>query len=118
MSNTKPRVEPQITTGALPEGFTPPAQPTRGGGNASKYPFDDLEVGGAFGVKNKTRRQMLGPVRSANLRFTSEAKDAEGNVVNKTQDREFYAVDVDDSTAKALKGTPLEGSTVLVVRKV
>ena len=110
-----PRVEPKVATGLI-EGFTPPARPSRGGGNASKYPFADLEVGGYFSVANKTKRQMASPVNNANKKYRSEAKDATGQVVNTIQDREFYAVEVDADTAKKLKGTEHEGAKVLIVR--
>lgn len=110
--------EPKVVTGSLPTNFTLPPKPKAGGGASAKYPFDSLEPGGAFGVQNKTRRQLASAVNNANKKYRNEAKDVDGKVVSKTQGREFYAVDVDDATAKALKGSPLEGSTVLVVRKV
>ena len=113
---TKPkqtRTAPDIATGEAPKGFTPPAKPAaRGGGSKPLYPFDELaNVGDFFGVKN-----MTGPIRSAQKRHTDEVKDAAGEVVSTTVNREFYAVEVDDATAKKLKGTDFEGSSVLVVR--
>lgn len=118
---TKPkqtRTAPDIATGEAPKGFTPPAKPAaRGGGSKPLYPFDELaNVGDFFGVKNKSVRQMTGPIRSAQKRHTDEVKDAAGEVVSTTVNREFYAVEVDDATAKKLKGTDFEGSSVLVVR--
>lgn len=111
---TAARVEPDVVTGKLPEGFTPPA-PSRGGGNASKYPFANLDVGGAFGVKNKTRRQMASPVNNAKKKYRNELTDPNGKVT-KVQSRDFYSVDVDAEMAKSLKGTEFEGSSVLVIR--
>lgn len=103
----------KIITGKV-EGFTPPPKPT--GGNATKYPFDDLETGEYFSVVGKTKRQMASPVGNANRKYRAEGKDAAGNVIAVDQEREFYAVDVDAKTAKELKGTAHEGATVLVVR--
>ena len=105
--------ETKIATGTI-EGFTPPAapvSPTRG-----KYPFDDLAVGEFFSVSGKTRRQMLAPVKRANDKYLTEAKDADGKVVSSNQEREFYAVEVDAPTANKLKGTDHEGATILIVR--
>ena len=113
-ANAAPRVEPKIVTGALPTGFTPPA-PSRGGGNTSKYPFDSLEVGGAFGVKNKTRRQMMSPLNNAKKKYRTELTGADGKVV-KNQERDFYSVDVTPEIAETLKGSDFEGSSVLIVR--
>lgn len=113
---TKPKsaAAPQIVTGALPAGFTLP-EPKRGG--AATYPVDSLEVGGAFGVKNKTKRDMATIVMRANKKYRTEGVDP---TTRKTKvistEREFYAVDVDADTAASLVGTPFEGSTVLVVR--
>lgn len=114
-ASTSKRVEPVIAKGAMPEGFTPPAK-SSGGGGAAKYPFADLNTGEFFGVKNKTKRQMASAVLNANDRYSVVAKDAKGKKVRTNVEREFYAVDVDQPTAEKLKGTPFEGSTVLVVR--
>ena len=105
---------PEIATGSLPEGFTPP-EPARSG--KTVYPIDDLAVGGAFGVKNKTKRDLAGVVARANAKYRQTAKDADGKTKVLSTDREFYAVDVDAATAKSLKGSDLEGSTALVVRR-
>ena len=55
-------------------------------------------------------------VNNANKKYRNVAKDAAGNPQATTQEREFYAVDVDADTAKRLKGTPHEGATAMVVR--
>jgi hypothetical protein len=116
-SPTTKRVEPQVAVGAVIDGFTPP-EPQRSGGATPKYPFDDLMVGGYFGVKNKTKRDMAGPVTRANIKYSTRAKDpSTGKTKVLSTDREFYAVDVDAATTKTLKGTAFEGSTVLVVRR-
>lgn len=109
------RIEPQVLTGKLPDNFTPP-EPTRGGG-ATKYPINDLVVGGAIGVKNKTKRELVGVVNRANVKYSTRAKDASGKTKVVAVDREFYAVDVDADTAKSLVGTDFEGSTVLIIRR-
>lgn len=114
-TKSKPRVEPKVAVGTI-DGFTPPAKPLRSNGNASKYPFDSLEVGAYFSVANKDARQMAGPVSNANKKYRNEAKDASGKVVSTTQEREFYVVPVDAETAKKLKNTPHDGATVLIVR--
>ncbi len=109
-------VEPEVVTGTMPEGFTPP-EPKRSGG-ATKYPIDDLATGAFFGVKNKTKRDMAGIVNRANTKYSTRAKDpSTGKNKVLSTEREFYAVDVDQATAKSLKGTDFEGSTVLVVRR-
>lgn len=106
------KVEPIIATGDLDITLPPPPVV----GAKSKYPFDDLDVNRFFSVKNKDRRSLLTSVKAANKRWLSETKDASGAVVGSVQEREFYAVDVDAETAKALKGSPHEGATVLVIR--
>lgn len=109
-------VEPEVVTGTMPEGFTPP-EPKRSGG-ATKYPIDDLATGAFFGVKNKTKRDMTGIVNRANTKYSTRAKDpSTGKNKVLSTEREFYAVDVDQATAKSLKGSDFEGSTVLVVRR-
>lgn len=107
---TKP--EPIVAVGALD--IPLPAKPSRAIGKV-KYPFDSLEPNTCFSVLNKNRREMTGPIASANKRYKSELKNAEGQVTV-VQTREFYAVDVDAELAKSLVGTPHEGATVLVIR--
>lgn len=55
-------------------------------GGRSLYPFDDLEVGQSFGVRNKTQKQLASTVSGATKRHRVEVKDAAGNVVFKTTD--------------------------------
>ena len=105
--------EPVIATGDID--IPLPTKPTRSGGGKAKYPFDALEAGKFFSVKNKTRREMAAPVANANKRYRNELKDAEGKVTV-VQTREFYAADVNPETAGRLVGTPHEGATTLVIR--
>ena len=129
-----PKVEPVFAAG-----LAKIAMPVRASrrGSESKYPFATLEVGEAFGLKNKTAKNMTSVVSNANRKFqvnktddagnvvykTNEIKDAQGNVTHiptsepvKVAGKHFFAYDVDAATAKTLKGTPLEGSTVLIFR--
>lgn len=55
-------------------------------GGRSLYPFDDLEVGQSFGVRNKTQKQLASTVSGATKRHRVEVKDANGNTVFKTTD--------------------------------
>ncbi len=89
---------------------------SRGGGQAPKYPFDTLDVGALFGVKNKTKRQMANSVSQANKKYRTEILGAEGTAPIKNQTRHFIVTDVTDAIAAQIKGTELEGSTVLVKR--
>ena len=89
---------------------------TRGGGQPAQYPFDSLEVGQVFGVKNKTKRQITNSVSLANKKYRQEILGGEGQPTQKIQTRHFIATDVTDDIAAQIKGTVLEGSTVLVKR--
>ena len=109
----KPRTEAQVT--AIHSGITMP-ETSRRGGAQSPYNFDALEVGQAFGVKNKDKRGMSSAISNANRKYTTEATNPETNVTQKIVSRHFAAFDVDAAKAKELKGTPLEGSKVLVFR--
>ena len=55
-------------------------------GSKSLYPFNDLPVGGSFGVTNKTAAGMASIVSNQNRKHVAEVKDAEGNAVFKTQE--------------------------------
>ena len=130
-----PRVEP-VLTGAFKIDM-PERQSKRG--SESKYPFDTLtEIGQAFGVKNKTASQLSSIVSNANRKALVEVKDAAGNTLYETKEltgadgtktvvpdtskpkteatKHFFAHDVDAAMKAKIKGTPLEGSTVLVFR--
>lgn len=65
----------------MPEGL---GRSRRGG--RSQYPFDSLEVGQSFGVKNKSLAQMNSTISTANKRHRTERLDDDGNIIYKTQD--------------------------------
>jgi hypothetical protein len=111
---TTAKVEPIVATGDLD--ITLPPKPTRAGNGKGKYPFDTLEVGKFFSVKNKTRRDLYTAVNNANKRYRKELPATPGNPPQVIVEREFYAVDVDAATAEALKGSAHEGATVLIIR--
>lgn len=104
---TKPRVAPEITAAvggiAMPE--------AKRAGSATIYPFGGLEVGHAFGVKNKDKRGMSSVLSNQNRKH--KGKDEAGNAVST---KHYTAVDVDADLRAKIKGTALEGSTVLVFR--
>lgn len=62
--------------------------PTRANNRGSKslYPFDEMPVGGSFGVTNKSAANMASIISNQNRKHTAEVKDAEGNAVFKTQE--------------------------------
>lgn len=109
---TKERVAPEVTSIATID----MPKPVRGGGTASAYAFDKLEVGQAFGVKNKGKREIASAVTNANRKYRNEMKNEAGEVLSTVQERHFFSHEVDTEYAKTLVGTPLEGSTVLVFR--
>lgn len=125
-----PRVAPVLTgistAVPMPEGLG-----KRGRGGNTLYPFDSLEPGQSFGIKNKTAKNMASVVSGANKRFMVEKKDPNGNTVFKTNEvklpdgtvnhvptlekemiagRTFIAGDVDPKTDP-------EGASVRVWRK-
>lgn len=108
-------------------------------GSKSPYPFDTIEAGECFGVKNKTAKQLSSIVSNQNRKESNHrpVKDAAGNIVYKTteikdgagnvtlvptkepeteQIKAFVAYDVDADLAAKIKGTALEGCSVLVFR--
>ena len=88
----------------------------RRNGAESMYPFNTLEVGQAFGVKGKDKRGMGSPVSNANRKNKTEMTDPSTGAKSTVQSKHFVAVDVNADLTKQIKGTPLEGSTVLVFR--
>lgn len=130
------RVPPVITGAgvAIPQ----PVRNTKRG-SESQYPFDTLtEVGMAFGVKGKEAKNLTSIVSAANRKNQINKTNPDGTVIYKSQEvtnpdgskttvptsqpektagKHFYAWDVTPEYAKQnLKGTPLEGSSVLVFR--
>lgn len=73
------RVEPEITT--ISTAIPVPLKTRRGA--KSMYPFDDLQPGASFGVKNKTAASMSSIVSSNNRRNLEPKKDENGNVIYK-----------------------------------
>lgn len=78
-----PTVAPELTavSAAVPMP-TPPARGNRGRG--SNYPFDELEPGQSFGVKNKTLKQMSSIISNQNKKARVNKTDDNGNVIYKT----------------------------------
>lgn len=129
---------PAVTAAAK---FELPA-PKNARGGSSLYKFDELtEVGMTFGVKGKTFKQVSGAVSGANRKGKQPVNDADGNPTYETKPmssgpngettqvpdtskpitkvvKKFRAVEVTPELAKQIKGTPLEGSDVLVGRTV
>jgi hypothetical protein len=133
----KPRVEPLLTEAFA--GVEMPVKPNKRG-SASIFPFETLTaVGMAFGIKNRNAKSLSSIISNANRKAmvnktddagnvvykTTEMKDANGTVVGRSPTTEpekvdgvkYEAFDVDADLKKKIKGTPLEGSTVLVFRK-
>lgn len=131
---TAKRVEPALT--AVATGIDLPVRTTKRG-STSLYPFADLEIGACFGVKNKTAKQLASIVSNANKKAMVQETDANGPVFNTKEitgadgtksvvadraspkmvaTRHYFAFDVDKDYKAKIKGTALEGSTVLVFR--
>jgi len=135
----KPRIEPQLT--AVVSGIAMPKRESKRG-STSIFPFDTLtNVGDAFGVKNRDAKSLSSIISNANRKGmvnktddagnviykTIEMKNAEGVVVGRSPTTEpekvagkrFAAFDVakNGDLFKAIKGTELDGSTVLVFRE-
>lgn len=78
------RVEPQIT--GINTSLKMPEPPKAGRrGSKTLFPFDDLEVGTSFGVKNKTLEQMQSIISNQNKKSRVEKRDEAGNIVYKTK---------------------------------
>lgn len=133
---SKPRVAPVITGTHKIE---IPQRSTKRG-SVSLYPFDTLtEPGMAFGLKDRTAKNLSSIISNANRKGLVNKTDDAGNVVYKTKEitdaggnksvvpttdpekvagQKFSAFDVTPEYAKTIKGTPLEGSSVIVVREI
>lgn len=129
-----PRVEPVIV--GLNLDIPMPIRAKRG--SEPKYPFDGLEVGKCFGVKNKTAKDMGSVISAANRRYNKpvlneqgqptyamkNAQSPEGVEMSvpdltkpiKNAERHFFAVDATPEQIKSWKGTENEGIKVLVYR--
>lgn len=77
------RVVPELTAIrtdiAIPEVVTRAAKR----GAKSVYPFDELPIGGSFGIKNKTLKQVNSVVSSVNRKHLTPKLDASGNIVTR-----------------------------------
>lgn len=110
-------------------------------GSTSQFPFASLvSVGMAFGVKDRDAKSLSQIISNQNRKNMTDKRDDAGNVIYKTAEttapdgtkmaiatqeaervpsKRFYAVDVTAEYAEAnLKGTALEGSSVLVFREI
>ena len=126
----KPKTAPTVTD-IVSIDFPMPA---RTGGAATYYNFDGLDVGQSFGVKDRDKKGMQSAIGNANRKYQENETDANGNPVyemtkmpdgtqipntskpKRKATRHFVAIDVTPEIAKAIKGTPLEGSKVIVKR--
>lgn len=124
------RVEPELTpiTSDIPMP-TPP----RGGrrGSVSLFPFDALQVGQSFGVKNKTLQQMQGVISNQNKKGRTPKLDENGNKVMKmttAKNAEGQEIQVPTNEPETVEGkrffgiecdpkTDPEGATVRVFRQ-
>lgn len=129
---------PIIVTGVA---SLPQPERTNRRGNGSAFPFASLvAVGQCFGVKNRTAKSLSQIISTQNRKNTTDKRDENGNVVYKTKKvksaegvetvmpsnepekvptKHFYAFDVTKEYAEQhLKGTDLEGSSVLVFRDI
>lgn len=79
-----PVIAPEIT--AVSSAVPMPPRPTAGRAQKSIYPFDLLEVGGSFGVKNKTAEQLGSVVSNQNKRARVPQRDTLGNIVYEMTD--------------------------------
>lgn len=133
-----PRVEPVIAGAGGVKIEMPERRSNRG--SVSLYPFDSLAVGTAFGVKNKKAADMSSIISNQNRKHLVPKKDEAGNAMFETKtlagsdgsvtnvpdttkpitepSKRFYAVDVNPDLKAKIKGTELEGSSVLVFREI
>lgn len=100
------RVEPELTP--INSSLTMPTPP-RGGrrGSVSLFPFDALQVGQSFGVKNKTLSQMQGVISNQNKKGRTPKLDENGNKVMKmitAQDGAGNEVQVPGSEVETVEG--------------
>lgn len=86
-----PRVTPELTE--INSTLQMPEPPRNSAGAKTPYPFDKLEVGTSFGVKNKTLAQLASIISNQNRKHRIEKRDDAGGIVYKT------------TTAKGADGT-------------
>lgn len=133
-AKSKERVAPVLTE--IVTGIELPARKSPRGAK-SDYDFDALPVGGAIGIKNKDKKAISSIVSKANRASMQPKKDEAGNVVFKMQDlkaadgsvtkvptsepemvatKNFFAYEPDAAYREKIKGTALEGATVIIFR--
>lgn len=123
----KPKTEPKIKTTVTATGTIDiPTKKTNRGG-ASIYPFDSLTtIGMSFGVTGRDIRSVRSAVSAQNRKFKTPMKSADGNLVMKpdgsgpktTYTTHFETIEVDADIAAAVKGSHLEGASVIVRRDI
>lgn len=136
---TNPRNTAPVTISGIAALPQPERKSKRG--STSQFPFASLTaIGMAFGVKDRDAKSLSQIISNQNRRHLVDKTDQNGNTVykttetigadgtktvvptqeaEKTHSRKFYAFDVTKEYAEAhLKGTDLEGSSVLVFREV
>lgn len=117
----------------------PDIKPTTRVGAASVYPFDKMEVGAIFGVKDRNKKGVSPAVSNANRKYKQNVTDDAGNTVYETKPligadgtvtnipdiskpkkiatRHFTVIEVTPDVAKAIAGIePLKGAKVLIKR--
>lgn len=77
-----PRVTPELTE--ISSDLTMPEPPRNSAGAKTPYPFDKLQPGESFGVKNKTLSQMASIISNQNRKARVEKRDEAGGIVYKT----------------------------------
>lgn len=100
-----------------------PVKNKRGG--KSVYNFDSLtEAGMSFGVSGRDAKSVRSAVSAHNRKFKTMLKNEDGQVVmngdkpKTTYTKHFEVIEVGADVAAAIKGSPLEGATVLVRRDI
>lgn len=138
-TNTKPakpqppRVAPQLTSISS---IIPMPERTSNRGSKTNYPFGSLNVGQCFGVKNKTVKQLASILSNQNKKTVNKLNpdgspvyktvkhtNADGSTtevptteIEQVAKAHFFAIDVTGDLVGKIKGTELEGSSVLVYR--
>lgn len=89
---------------------------SRRGGQKSAYGLDKLDVGQSVGFSNKTADEIRGTVSNANRKGKTTIKGEAGAPDREIIERHYVTIEVTDAVREKIAGTPLEGSTVLVMR--
>jgi hypothetical protein len=115
--------KPVPVTISAPASIDIPVKDKRGG--KSVYNFDSLtEAGMSFGVTGRDAKSVRSAVSAHNRKFKTMLKNEDGQVVmdgekpKTTYTKHFEVIEVDADIAKAVKGSSLEGATVIVRRDI